>query len=144
MRTHKKPDQVGVELGASVGDELFVGRLHGAMIAVSPPSRDGIDGIDDRHNAGDQGNFSRMEAVGITEAIDSLVMMSDPRKNGAEKWNMGEGSDDLDALFGMRPHDRFFAFGKGTLFAQNLFGDPNFSDVMQEAGELSDSLLDHA
>src|ERR671922_467059 len=126
---HEHADDRRVELRAGSGSYLAERALDPHRSPVGPVARHRVEGICDREDPRRQGNVVASKPVGISRAVEPLVMVTDQLDGRREEGHWG---DDLLADHRVRSHDVPLGDAERARLAQDVLGDAHLPDVVEE------------
>lgn len=122
-------DDVGVEVGSGAGFDLGDGPGGGPGFFIDAVTGEGIEDIDDVHDACGEGDVGGGVLVGVASAVPAFVMGSGDGACGLEE---GGVCEDGLAGGGVLLHALAFVGGEGSWFFEDVVGDGDFADVVQD------------
>ncbi len=122
----------GVELGAGATEEFGEDGFAGAGGAISAVRTHGIEGVGEPQNAGYERNLLADEAIGIALAVPAFMMVKD---GGQHAGHLRNAVEDGVADAGVLLNFGEFFLGEAAGFAEDRFGNADFSHIMDHSGE---------
>ncbi len=124
-------DDVGIELGAGVPANLLECVVDGKGRLIAAVRGDGVEGVGDREDSGEQRNVFAFAAVRVAESVEALVMA----EHRLGDLGVDESVDHAEAEFGVAPNlFPLFAF-EGTRLEKHRLVDLDLADVVELAGD---------
>ncbi len=123
----------GIELGSCAALYFFKHGFEREGGAVGAGGAHGVEGIGDADDAAHERDVFGGEIVGIAAAIETFVVVEDA---GDDVLELLDVAQDLSANGGMFFDGVEFGIGEAAGLGEDGFGDADFADIVQEAGEV--------
>ena len=129
-------DHVRIELAPALALQLIEDPFVRTGGLIRPPRAHDIEGVDHRDDASTERDLLAAETVGVTRAVEMLVVMPDDQPDVLPGVDVRENRR-ADLRVGL--HHLAFLGGQRLRLAQQCFGDRDLADVVETGAEADDA-----
>src|ERR1700724_470614 len=131
-QVEERADDPWVEVATAPGLDLLQRLIQAQGWTVDPVGDHGFKGIGDSDDARAERDLLALEALGISGAVEFLMVMADQRRDMMQALDR---TDDIGADLWMATHPRHLVFRQRHRLPENPIRDPDLADVMEDGAQ---------